>query len=300
MKKKTIDTLVSDVYDVLKNVIDGDSHDVSEEAVEHLGQNIAGSVKRALTARTGSRKDKVLYMSEVGKPCRRQIWYGLRDETPREKLLPHTIIKFLYGDILEDLLLFFAEEAGHTVEDQQKVCEVEYPNGWRVRGRLDAKIDGRVVDAKSASTFAFKKFRENRVHEDDPFGYIEQLNHYCEAEGVQIGEPMSFFAIDKQNGNLVLDTYTYVGSGRESDRLELVEQMEADDPPARGFDPVPEGKSGNLKLGLNCSYCPFKQECWKDANDGKGIRAFAYSHKPVFLVKVEKEPRVPEIPLEKL
>jgi len=58
---------------------------------------------------------------------------------------------------------------------------------------------------------------------------------------------------------------------------------------------VPEGKSGNMKLGVNCSYCPHKVTCWDDANNGDGLRLFLYSNGPMWLTEVQKEPKVQEI-----
>jgi hypothetical protein len=50
-----------------------------------------------------------------------------------------------------------------------------------------------------------------------------------------------------------------------------------------------------MKLGINCSYCPFKEDCWKDANGGMGLRKFIYYNGPVWLTHVEREPKVEEI-----
>jgi len=58
---------------------------------------------------------------------------------------------------------------------------------------------------------------------------------------------------------------------------------------------VPEGKAGNMKLPRGCTYCRHKNECHKDANDGKGLRVFKYSKGLMYLTKVEKEPNVLEI-----
>jgi hypothetical protein len=98
-----------------------------------------------------------LRLSAIGKPDR-QLWYDVNTETTEEKLPPSTRIKFLYGYILEELLLLCASIAGHTVEDQQKEVTVE-----GVLGHQDAVIDGVLVDCKSASGFSFKKFESNSM-----------------------------------------------------------------------------------------------------------------------------------------
>ena len=57
-------------------------------------------------------------------------------------------------------------------------------------------------------------------------------------------------------------------------------------PPSRGFKPEADGKSGNMKLGVNCSYCDFKEKCHP------GLRTFMYYKGTVFLTKVERVPDV--------
>jgi hypothetical protein len=64
----------------------------------------------------------------------------------------------------------------------------------------------------------------------------------------------------------------------------LIDMVDATEP-ARTFEPIPEGKSGNMKLGLNCSYCGYKTHCHP------GLRTFAYARGPVFLTDVIREPK---------
>ncbi|MCH7925728.1 MAG: hypothetical protein IIC51_09360, partial [Planctomycetes bacterium] len=47
-----------------------------------------------------------------------------------------------------------------------------------------------------------------------------------------------------------------------------------------------------MKLPIGCSYCPFKQDCYSDANDGKGLRTFLYFRGPTDFAVVKKEPNV--------
>jgi hypothetical protein len=72
--------------------------------------------------------------------------------------LPHNFIKFMYGHMIEEMLLFFTRMAGHTVEGEQKQCTVE-----GVRGHMDARIDGRLIDVKSTSSYGFKKFKDGTL-----------------------------------------------------------------------------------------------------------------------------------------
>ena len=78
-------------------------------------------------------------------------------------------------------------------------------------------------------------------------------------------------------------------------RVEDVNAMLLGDaPPERCYPDEPEGKSGNRKLGISCSYCPFKHTCWADSNGGRGLRTFAYSTGVKFMTHINKEPRVEE------
>lgn len=296
--------VVKDIYGtILKHELDGEAM-VGNIAGEILARKASTGIRKALTKFIEAkdpdyeRPEKTLFVSEVGKPCLRQLWYSQRKDTPRETLMPSAKIKFLYGDILEELLIFLCRVAGHEVTEEQGSVEIPLRNGWKIRGRMDFRLDGEIVDAKSASSYAFKKFKSNTVHEDDTFGYMAQLHHYNKGNGVKDGSDTHFLAIDKTTGALCLSTYQY-DEAPEEEYLDYMEQMtnalEAETEPARPFPPVPEGKSGNMKLPVACSYCKFKEHCYRDANEGKGLRTFVGSRGPVFLVTVKREPRMKEI-----
>lgn len=277
-----INTLRDDIYDLFRK-----SHEVDPQRADAFGRELANIITRRLGETRGQ---SYLRMSNLGKGDR-QLWYEInKPELAGEELSPSTKIKFLFGDILEALLLFLAEEAGHDVQNRQAQVEVE-----GVKGSIDATIDGVLVDVKSASSPSFKKFDQHRVPEDDPFGYMEQLSGYSEGMG-QLDA--GFLAIDKQLGHIVFDPHTAdeLAAYRIRDRAKHAAQVVASDQvPERCYLPEPHGKAGNLVLGTNCSYCPFKKECWKDSNGGIGLRTFLYAKGPVHFVEVVKEPEVHEI-----
>ena len=64
------------------------------------------------------------------------------------------MIKFLYGHIPERVVLFLTELAGHKVTDEQKEVKV-----GGILGHMDCKIDGEVIDIKSASGYVFQSLR---------------------------------------------------------------------------------------------------------------------------------------------
>ena len=273
---KSIDTLVGDIYGLFKT-----PQKVKKESAEKLGQEIAKSITEMLE---GGEQEPSLRFSNLGTPCKRKLWYSIRAPQLSEPLPPYVKIKFLFGHILETLLLFLSEQAGHTVTGRQDELSI-----GTVKGHRDAVIDGRTIDVKSATTFSFKKFRENRLTDDDPFGYIDQINAYRAADKDNVDDKVSFLAIDKQLGHIVLDTYpaNEVNYEEKIDRLKAI--VDADEPPERGFSDEEMGAKGNRKLCMTCSYCPFKEVCWP------GLRTFVYSNGPVYLTKVEETPKVLEI-----
>lgn len=279
---KTIDTLVDDIYSVVKN-----GAEISDDLAEKFGKRIAKTIQSKLRPRGDS--SPYLRLSALGKPDR-QLYYDVKG-FPREEMQPHTYLKFLIGDMWEEILLFLSSVAGHTVEGEQQELFIE-----DIKGHRDAKIDGVTVDVKSASTYSFKKFEDGNLKHQDPFGYISQIAAYHQADETKTANEVAFLAGDKQNGHITLLKQDASELPNMTERAVYVKEMlSREELPPRCYEPQPMGESGNLKLGIECSYCPFKKECWKDANDGRGIRTFIYSNRPEHLVKVVREPKVFEV-----
>ena len=275
---KKLDTLVGDIY----NLFSGEeSHYPEDNNIRILLNGIAKSLR--LKMLKSKDWEPRLRMSNIGKPDR-QVWYEL-NKAPREKMSPNTYIKFLLGDIIEELFLFLAKEAGHDVQAEQKEIEID-----GIKGRMDAKIDGVVVDVKSASSYSFKKFRNNTLAEDDPFGYIDQISGYAQAEGDQYP---AFLAVDKQNGTAVV---TRIKAKDVKPRIkQLKKLLDKDTPPEKCYSDKAEGASGNRILAIGCAYCGFKRHCWSDANDGRGIRTFAFTHGIKHYTNISREPKGKEL-----
>ncbi len=124
---------------------------------------------------------------------------------------------------------------------------------------------------------ALTPLRNSKVDcDDDSFGYLEQLKGYLSAirgfgspfinpEGIEPNRA-AFLVINKETGKLHLDVHEFSDAelAATADELTRRKQVAEDEgnTPERAFEPQPEGKSGNLKLGVNCSYCEFKQTCW--------------------------------------
>jgi hypothetical protein len=265
----TIDTLIEDIYGVFEKDVE-----IPEGEAKAFGERLG----KMLSKRLGKQDKDYLRLSNLGSACSRQLWYRVNTPELGEKLSGPTRIKFLIGDITEAVVLFLARIAGHTVEDEQAEVEVD-----GVRGHIDAIVDGELVDVKSASPYSFNKFKEGISPKTDAFGYLTQLGSYGKAKNKDKGH---FLAVDKVLGHLTLDTHDPLPEVNLEQRIaDTRNVLEANEPPARGFEDVPDGKSGNRKLDVACSYCAFKATCWP------GLRTFTMANGPKFLTHVAREPK---------
>jgi len=281
--KKSIDALVKDIYKLFD---EGNTNQPTTNNLNEFAESMKDAVLTSLTEKqSGSRG---IRMSSLGKPDR-QLWYELYKSELREHMPSHVRIKFLYGHMLEALLLLLAKTAGHSVTDEQRTLDLD-----GVIGHQDAVIDGVVVDVKSASQFGFRKFRENDLTpETDAFGYLHQIAAYSQANK---NDEVGFLAIDKQSGALALCRPHKSDIPNARERIKHLRKVLKDKnkPPPKCYDEEPDGVSGNMKLSIGCSYCAYKVDCWSDANDGQGLRKFIYSKGPRWLTKVVSEPNVSE------
>ena len=266
--EKTIDTLVEDI----NHLLGSGTKNPDKGALFAFASTVMDSVRRQLWVSAADRKAGALRMSNIGKPCTRALWYDINGDENTELLRPETKLKFMMGDIIEALLIYLAQEAGHKVTNQQAEVEIE-----GIKGHIDSFIDGELVDIKSSSSYGMKKFKNGTLPDDDPFGYIDQISGYANAFKKK---QATFVAFDKSTGELATYTHTKL-----SDTAARIKKVKADtsmeEPPERAFAAVNDKQSGGKKLGVNCSYCSHKVTCWAIP----GIDAKFRSGRPVFLVK---------------
>lgn len=273
---KSIDTLIPDIQRLFGEGAVLDAAHLDRFSKE-LAEGFANRFKEY-----GEERKQYLRMSNLGKPLR-QLWFEIKSGLKAEPIPPDAKLKFIYGDVLEDLLLLLAISAGHDVTDIQKKVEVD-----GVQGSIDCVIDGILVDIKSTSTRSFSKFQDGTLRLDDPFGYVAQLAGYSESLSNLDG---AFLAINKELGHICLLKF----SGEDlkhykiRERIKLVREMlSKEEMPHCCCEPVPEGKSGNMKLPVLGSYCGWKKYCYPE------LRTYTYSNGPVYLTKVVREPKVEE------
>jgi len=276
--------IVEDIYSKVYELNEGPI-EISEELIENFGESMKSAI-RSWSVPQG-REGFSLRMSNIGRPMR-QLWFEKKAAAKDNKLPASLFIKFLYGHLLEELVLLLAKMSGHKVTDEQKEIEV-----CGVKGHMDCKIDGEVVDVKSASGFSFSKFSKGLLTEDDPFGYLSQLAAYEHAEGTNNG---GFLVINKETGELCFYQPEELDKPNVTQRIkDLKHKLDLVNPPDFCYPQIPEGKSGNMRIAKNCTYCPHKFECYKDSNDGKGLRVFKYSKGLMYFTEVKKKPKVDEL-----
>jgi hypothetical protein len=286
---KTISTLCSDIRRILK-----DGSERWELSSAEVGERVAEVLRRRLRPDDEERAVRV-WFSNVGSPCNRKLWYKLHRGSEAQPFGANTLLKFTYGDLIEELILELARLAGHSVEYEQHRLEWE-----GITGRIDAVIDGVLVDVKSSSGFGFTKFKYGGLKKDDSFGYLGQLGGYLLAAR-DAGLPVernkaAFLAVNKDSGEICLDTHKYTEEELDSLAAELKKSKsvaESRYEPPRGFDDEPEGASGNRKLCVNCNYCEFNHICWPNHR----VFLYAGGRKVVRLSHVASTPRVLEVPM---
>lgn len=205
-----------------------------------------------------------LSMSNFGKPCERQLWFQVNRPELAQPLDGPTRLKFLIGDIIEEVVLSLAEQAGHKVVGRQDDCSY-----LGIPGHRDAVIDGLTVDVKSANSRSFEKFRTHNLGGTDKdggpadsFGYLDQLSLYVNAGAkdpeVKVKGEGAFLAVDKELGRMVLDRYPKRAITREEVDAKL-EVIYGPTPPKCVYSKGPRGG-----VPWQCSYCSHKDYCHND------------------------------------
>ena len=280
MGLKSLDNLIEDIYTSLTPLSGDEALDIDDSLIDEVGESIKKAIKGWATP-TARNARFTLRMSNIGKPAR-QLWFENNYGKGDRDVPPHTFIKFLYGHVVEEIMLMLVKMAGHKVTDEQKEVDV-----LGIKGHIDCKIDGEVVDIKTTSPFSFVKFKHGTLRDDDPFGYIGQLAGYEAAEGTSNG---GLLAINKVTGELALYQPEDLDKPVTESVIEgLKHEFKSHLPPPLCYEPVRDGAKGNMRINKNCSYCPFKFKCFDN------LRVFKYAKGPQYLSKVVVTPRVEEI-----
>jgi len=291
-----IETLSKDIYTILDQRV---QHAPNSELAAAYAMRIGGELAKSTLPRNRPREKGKMWASDLGKTCLRQAWYNFNAPQYGEPLNGQTKFKFLYGNLIEEAVLYLAEEAGHTVTHPQYRVEHTVNSDWKISGKIDGCIDGTLMDVKSTSSFGFKRYKDGINATNDSFGYRFQLGYYKGFNDITPApkDTVGFVWIDKQNGHIKYTPCSVpsrsVITAKAAQIITAIDKTEDD--VLRGYTTEPYGKSGNMKLRVGCSYCPYKERCYKDSNHGKGLRTFLYNQGPISFAEVAREPKTQEI-----
>jgi hypothetical protein len=286
--KKTLGTLVEDIYALF-----GDAdHKVSPHNLELFKEDIAQVVKEAVEADNAA-GEFYLRMSNIGTKDRK-LYYDSRTGPEEQRgFKPKDYVKFLYGHMLEHLIIFLAREAGHEVTNEQEEVELD-----GVQGHKDCHIDGCLVDIKSASPYSFNKFADGSFAADDfrndSFGYRYQLSGYFEADRPDEDE-VAWVVVNKEDGGICVTSFEHFELPSASKRIQRAKQITDKNNtklPERCWEPTID-KQGNKLVPKLCTYCPHlrnSNRCW-----GNDVKVHQYANGPKFFLEVNSNIRVPDI-----
>jgi len=251
-------------------------------------EELSQEVGRRLQVQFNEEFKPRLRLSRLGPTCPRALWYSIHHPELAEKMPPWVENKFAFGHITEAWAIALAKAAGHEVTGEQDELIVD-----GVAGHRDCVIDGCIVDVKSAASRSFEKFKKKTLAQDDAFGYLDQLDGYlvgsAEDNLVTVKDTGYLFAIDKQLGHMCIYEHELREKHIRARILGYRNIVENSSPPVCECESVPDGSSGNLKLGTRASYSAFKYACMPH------LRTFLYSDGPRYLTKVVRKPDVQEI-----
>lgn len=277
MTLKSIETIVPDIYSMLSSPKTPDAKNL-----EKLGEDIKQITKDRLEKTYDSTGKPTLRMSNIGKPLRK-LWMDNKYPV-KESTSSVSEMRFLFGNIIEALLIFLIKESGHSYTDEQKTVTL-----GDLVGHIDGKIDGKLVDIKSASQYSYKTFKTmgaDRYAEYDDFGYLGQMSAYAEAEGQEDAYQLFF---NKSSGELLLLHIPKEMIYKVSDKIQPIrDALASDTVPPDLCNPEIEEKNGNKRIAKGCTFCQHKYRCFPD------VRVFEYSKGPEYFSKVVKEPNVLE------
>ena len=248
----------------LVNVLDGKA-----EMPSYLFDEFAELSRKALEKHfTRKKEDFRLRMSNVGKPlCQLQMQAkGVEPEKPSHDF----IVRMIIGDMLEALVIVLLKAA--KIEDKSQHQKVSLGVGDRqIEGEYDIELDDGIYDIKSVSPFSFTtKFNADngydKIKQSDSFGYISQGHGY----GMAANKPFKgWIAINKTTGEIVFTDSKHTDEEKKEVYSKIYNTSVAlldEKPFKRCFTDVEEvyysKPTGNRTLGIECSYCPYKHDCW--------------------------------------
>jgi hypothetical protein len=237
-----------------------------DELLYEFRDEISYAITRQLFRK---REEKAsLRLSGIGK-CLRGQAYTMHGHKPNQPA-PQAKMKFLYGDIVEALVVILAKHAGVLLSDEQKEVHLE-----DVMGHIDGIVlhdDIKYLfECKSMSEQSFKRFVQVGMS-DDPFGYVSQANSYAYALGL---DHIVWVGVCKSTGKMH-EEIRKVDTDLAKRTIENIRRLKSCRNPTQ-FDRFPakeetfgrktkkngmDNRTGNILLDTGCGYCNHNRTCW--------------------------------------
>jgi hypothetical protein len=236
---------------------------MNKATINRVAKDVKDALGRQFSGR--GKKDFKLRMSNIGrKKC--QLWFDKNEPENKIAESPFFIINMILGDIVEAVFKGLLRASDVKFGDSEQVTlQIEDD---KIDGTYDLVINGKVDDVKSSSPWSYEnKFKDfETLQGKDSFGYVSQLVGYAKAKGVPVG---GWWVVNKANGNFKYVSAHGVDVDSELKKIkETIDYINNNEPFERCYEPVEEtyyGKpSGNLKLGIECSLCSYREKCWDD------------------------------------
>ena len=273
----------------LVNVLDGKA-----EMPSYLFDEFAELSRKALEKHfTRKKEDFRLRMSNVGKPlCQLQMQAkGVEPEKPSHDF----IVRMIIGDMLEALVIVLLKAAKIEVKSQHQKVSLGVGD-IQIEGEYDIELDDGIYDIKSVSPFSFTtKFNADngydKIKQSDSFGYISQGHGY----GMAANKPFKgWIAINKTTGEIVFTDSKHTDEEKKEVYSKIYNTSVAlldEKPFERCFTDVEEvyysKPTGNRTLGIECSYCPYKHDCWDNLEFRRQLPSKGKNPKWTWFTKID-------------
>lgn len=271
----------------------------NDKLIDEFGERVKKNLRKVLDVRDNTFK---LRMSNIGRPLRQLM---LEQKYGKGKPNPDFLLKMLFGDLYESLVLYLLKASGLEVTEEGTEVRtlIKTKKGpVNLDGTLDIglKVNGEdgIYDVKSASPYSFaNKFDvSSLLAGDDSFGYVDQLFGYAAARNKKA---KGWIVIDKSSGAIkVVDIPEnlhdeLIEKSKETIKNKVCHIVEGGEiPECKGA--VPEkfyGKTtGNIVLNSSCRFCDHKDKCHPGIQYMPSISSKAKDPKWEWYVKI-KEPK---------
>ena len=274
------------VHKYLTNAVQG-KVSMGETTIEQIANDIKDALHRQFNSK--QKRKYSLRMSSIGRPSCQQ-WF---EKNLPNKALPKPttfVMNMMLGDIVEAVFKGLLKEAGADFKNSEQV-KLKLKDKT-IKGTYDLILDDQVDDIKSASNWSYRyKFESfDTLKEGDGFGYIGQLAGYAKATNTKAG---GWWVVNKANGDFKYVPATGIEVDKEVSKMEETIKAVESKELVRCFEPEPEyfrsKPTGNMVLNKNCTFCDFRQECWKTLQVLPAQKSSAKEPKMVQYVSLGKE-----------